>query len=65
MDPRKIEVMEIDLVEVENEGLRPDHGYDKGEESDDTDDDAHSQSGPGERMPRMCIKYILNIRGST
>ena len=65
MDPRKIEAMEIDLVEVENEGLCPDHGYDEGEESDDTDDDANSQSDPGERMPRMCIKYILNIRGST
>ena len=48
VDPRKIEAMEIDLVEVENEPLRPDHGYYEGEESDDTDDDANSQSDTGE-----------------
>ena len=48
VDPRKIKAMEIDLVEVGNEGLRPDHGYDEGEESDNTDDDANSRSDPGE-----------------
>jgi len=48
VDPRKIEEAEVDLVEAEDEGPRPDHGYNYAEESDNTDDDADSQSDPGE-----------------
>jgi hypothetical protein len=43
VDPRRIEEAEVGLVEVGDEGLRPDHGYEDTEESD-VDDDADNQS---------------------
>jgi len=48
IDPRKIKEAEVDLVEVVDEGPRPDHGDNDAEELDNTDKDADSQSDPGE-----------------
>jgi hypothetical protein len=48
LDPRKIEAV-IDLVEVEDEATRPDHGYNEMEEFEGSDDDdVDSQSDPAE-----------------
>ena len=66
VDPRKIEEAEGNLVEVEDEGPHPDHGYNDAEESDNTDDDADSPSDPGgssdEETANVCIKCMLNGR---
>jgi hypothetical protein len=55
VDPRRIEV-DVDLVEDEDEGLRPDHGYDDAEESENADDDdSDDQSDPGESSDEEAV----------